>query len=115
MSYPSPVFECYFFDVFDINVLLFFVVIAVAVIKGLGQALGLGLGLRLGPRHGEGRATVRQTVSGCHTCIQNTIYGIPHVYLVFSVCIALGNKATGNSFYNLYLVGDLFSKVDSRY
>lgn len=31
----SGVFECYFFDVFDINVLLFFVVIAVAVIKGL--------------------------------------------------------------------------------
>lgn len=107
MSYPSPVFECYFFDVFDINVLLFFVVIAVAVIKGLG--------LGLGPRHGEGRATARQTVSGCHTCIQNTIYGIPHVYLVFSVRIALGNKATGNSFYHLYLVGDLFSKVDSRY
>lgn len=45
----SGVFECYFFDVFDINVLLFFVVIAVAVIKGLN-----GDGDGAGPGHGEG-------------------------------------------------------------
>lgn len=44
-------------------------------------------------------------------------YTKSHMFILCSprLHISAGNNATGNSFYQLFLVSDLFSKVDSRY